>query len=140
MHADYLSVIFVLSFPVMVIAGFVLSVRFIANRILRRTVCSILTLIFLLLAVFSFAVTPYFYACHLENKWSKAQPTTRAELEKYLHLYSIRQISPSESNWGKDYKLGEGEKMVQYLILWNAPLDVVYNRGNHIMAIYTSYE
>jgi hypothetical protein len=140
MVADYLSIIIVLSLPVIVIVGFILSIRFISNRFLRRTVCSVLTIIFLLLAIVCFDLTPYFYACHLERSWSKAQPATRAELEKYLHLYSIRQISPSESGWGKNYKLGEGERMVQYLILWNAPLDVVYNKDNRIMAIYTSYE
>ena len=140
MIADYTSIIIVLSLPVIAIAGFILSVRFIANRLLRRTVCSVLTIVFLLLAIFGFEVIPYFYACHLERSWSKAQPTTRAELEKYLHLYSTRQILPSESNWGKDYKLGGGERMVQYLILWNAPLDVVYNKDDRIMEIYTSYE
>ena len=83
---------------------------------------------------------PYLYALYLESNWSKVNPTSRAGLEKYLHLYSTREISPSESNWGRDYKLGEGERMVQYLILWKEPLDVVYDKDENIMVIYTSYE
>lgn len=30
--------------------------------------------------------------------------------------------------------------MTQYLLLWNAPLDVVYTSNDVIVAIYTSYE
>ena len=30
--------------------------------------------------------------------------------------------------------------MTQYLLLWNAPLEVVYTSNNKIVAIYTSYE
>jgi hypothetical protein len=76
----------------------------------------------------------------LESKWSKPRPTTRAELEKFLHLYSKRQIAPTESLWGKNYKLGNDERMIQYMILWNAPLDVVYDKRGRIVMIYTSYE
>jgi hypothetical protein len=94
----------------------------------------------LLLMIFCFESFPYFYALQLEAVWSKTQPTTRAGLEKHLHLYSTRQISPSLSDWGKNYKLGEGEKMLQYSILWNAPLDVVYDKHDNIVTIYTSYE
>ena len=30
--------------------------------------------------------------------------------------------------------------MIQYMILWNAPLDVVYDKRDRIVMIYTSYE
>ncbi len=97
-------------------------------------------MVFLSLVSFCYAVIPYFYACYLEGKWSKAEPNTRAELDKFLHLYSTRQISPTESLWGRDYKLGDGERMIQCKILWNVPLDVVYGKDDRIMMIYTSYE
>jgi hypothetical protein len=31
-------------------------------------------------------------------------------------------------------------RMVQYSLLWHAPLDVVYDAEDRIQAIYTSYE
>jgi hypothetical protein len=82
----------------------------------------------------------YFYAGHLERNWVKANPHTKSELERHLHLYSMRQIKPSESLWANWYKLKDGERMVQYLILWNAPLDVVYDQNDNIKHISTSYE
>jgi hypothetical protein len=57
-----------------------------------------------------------------------------------LSLYSMRQIQPAESCWGSRRQLASGETMIQYLILWHAPLDVVYDQGNRIQMIYTSYE
>jgi hypothetical protein len=36
--------------------------------------------------------------------------------------------------------LAPGERMVQYLLLWHAPLDVVYDRQDGIRMIFTSYE
>ena len=84
----------------------------------------------------------YFYALHLESKWSKADPKTKADLEKYLHCYSLREIKPKDSMWGNGYELKSGERMMQYGILWNnnCPLDVVYDKDDNISAIYTSYE
>ena len=84
----------------------------------------------------------YIYALHLESKWSKADPKTRADLEKYLHCYSLREIQPNDSMWGNGYELKNGERMMQYCILWNknCPLDVVYDKDDAIRAIFTSYE
>lgn len=42
--------------------------------------------------------------------------------------------------WGKDHVLNRGGKMIQYRIVWDSPLDVVYDDHDNIMAIYTSYE
>ena len=86
--------------------------------------------------------TAYLYALHLESKWNKAEPKTKADLEKYLHCYSLREIQPKESMWGNGYNLKDGERMMQYGILWNkkCPLDVVYDKDDNISAIYTSYE
>ena len=36
--------------------------------------------------------------------------------------------------------LKPGERMIQYMILYRAPLDVVYTTNDTIVAIYTSYE
>ena len=85
-------------------------------------------------------VLPYFYALHLEAQWSPSKPRTREELEAFLSLYSRREIHPSQSHWGRDYALRPGEQMIQYLILWRAPLDVVYSSNDAVVAIYTSYE
>jgi hypothetical protein len=82
----------------------------------------------------------YLYALHLESKWAPANPQTKLELENYLSLYSTREIEPAESMWGENYVLQDNEKMIQYRILWSAPLDVVYDKQNNIVNIYTSYE
>lgn len=89
-------------------------------------------------AVISFA--PYVWASLLESKWYPANPKTKAELESYLSLYSRHDIQPSHSDWGRDHQLKPGERMTQYLLLWSAPLDVVYSSNDTIVAIYTSYE
>jgi len=89
-------------------------------------------------AVLIFA--PYLWALHLESSWSPAQPKTRSELESYLSLYSQKDISPMQSEWGRNHVLQPGERMTQYLLLWSAPLDVVYRSNDMIGAIYTSYE
>ena len=84
----------------------------------------------------------YFYARHLESKWSKAGPKTKADLEKHLHCYSLQEIPPKDSRWGSGHELKSGERMMQYGILWNkkCPLDVVYDKDDNVRAIYTSYE
>ena len=86
--------------------------------------------------------TAYLYALHLESKWSKADPKTKVDMEKYLHFYSLQEIQPKDSMWGSGYALKDGERMMQYRILWNknCPLDVVYDKDDTISAIYTSYE
>ena len=86
--------------------------------------------------------TAYVYAGYLEEKWINANPKTKDDLEQYLSLYSLHQIEPKESMWGKRYRLKKGERMMQYRILWhnNCPLDVVYDNNDTIINIYTSYE
>jgi hypothetical protein len=82
----------------------------------------------------------YLYAVHLEEAWSASRPRNRAELEQQLHFYSVQSIAPADSCWGKRYSLAKGQLMVRYLIAWHAPLDVVYDSGDRIQAIFTSYE
>ena len=97
----------------------------------------------LLMLAFFAAVTcfaPYLWALHLESKWSPTNPKTKMELESFLALYSRRDIQPSQSDWGHSYQLQPRERMTQYLLLWSAPLDVVYTSNDTIVAIYTSYE
>lgn len=91
-----------------------------------------------LAAVVCFA--PYMWARHLEARWHPANPKTKVELESFLSLYSKRDIQPSESGWGRHHQLQPGERMTQYLLLWKAPLDVVYTSSNTIVVTYTSYE
>jgi hypothetical protein len=96
---------------------------------------------FLLAFVVSVAETaPYFWALHLEAKWSAANPKTKAQLESLLSLYSEHEIQTSQSMWGHDHQLQPGERMIQYRLLYTEPLDVVYTSSNTIVAIYTSYE
>jgi len=84
---------------------------------------------------------PYFWALHLESKWVAAKPATRFELESLLSLYTLRDINPTQSiGAGSSYKLQPGERMTQYLILWDAPLDVVYRSNDTIVTIFCSYE
>ena len=83
---------------------------------------------------------PYMWASRLEARWHPANPKTKVELESFLSLYSQRDIQPSESGWGSNHELQSGERMTQYLLLWSAPLDVVYASNDTIVAIYTSYE
>jgi len=85
-------------------------------------------------------VVPYLYAVHLESKWRPANPQTRAELERHLHLYSTKRIEPRDSMWGNCYELHPNEQMIQYSIMWCEPLDVVYDDQGRIQMIFTSYE
>ena len=106
-------------------------------RIVVRVLGSVLLLAFLAVVA---DIAPYLWALHLEAKWRAAHPKTKAQLERFLSLYSERKIQPAQSMWGHDYRLQAGETMMQYRLLYNAPLDVVYTSSNTIVAIYTSYE
>ncbi len=98
----------------------------------------------LILAIFIVASDTghYVFALMLESRWSKSDPQTKDELEQHIFCYKTRVIQPSESMWGNSYKLKDGERVVQYCILWdeNCPLDVVYDSEDNIKAIFTSYE
>ncbi len=85
-------------------------------------------------------VVPYFWALSLESKWTAAHPKTRAEMESHLSLYTLREIQPSQSAWGSKHPMQTGDKMIQYLLFWTQPLEVVYDRDDRMSAIYTSYE
>jgi len=111
------------------------------HRTWARCAAGIIGLLFVL--AFTAAVIwfgPYMWASHLESKWYPANPKTKMELESFLSLYSRHDIQPSQSDWGRGYQLQPGERMTQYLLLWSAPLDVVYTSNDAIVAIYTSYE
>jgi hypothetical protein len=106
-------------------------------RITVRIVGSVLLLAFLVSVA---EIAPYLWALHLEARWHPANPTTKAQLESFLSLYSEHEIQTSQSMWGHDYQLQAGERMIQYRLLYTEPLDVVYTSSNTIVAIYTSYE
>lgn len=86
------------------------------------------------------SATPYLWASHLESRWKPARPKTKEHLESHLSLYRKFDITPTESSWGRHHVLDEGDRMIRYMILWNAPLDVVYDASNNIIRVYTSYE
>jgi hypothetical protein len=106
-----------------------------------RAIARIAGTVILLFALFvTFEGATYLWALHLESKWAPAEPKSRAELEGFLSPYSQRVIEPPQSGWGSDHELRSGERMVQYRLLYRAPLDVVYTTNDAIVAIYTSYE
>jgi len=106
-------------------------------RVAARVIGSVFVMVFLAaLAMMS----PYFWAMHLETKWRATKPATKAELEACLSLYTKGDIQPSNSLWGHNYQLGDGERMTQYRLLYLAPLDVVYRSDDRIVAMYPSYE
>jgi len=111
--------------------------RHVWARIAARIIGSALLLLFLAgMAV----IAPYLWATHLETKWRARHPTTKAQMEGCLSLYTAHNIQPSESLWGRTYQLGPGERMTQYRLLYIAPLDVVYRSNDTVVSIYTSYE
>lgn len=112
---------------------------------LRRTWARYSAGVIGLMCVLAFAASviafgPYMWASYLESRWRPVNPKSRAELESFLSLYSRRDIQPSQSDWGRGHQLEPGERMTQYLLLWNAPMEVVYSSNDGIVAIYTSYE
>ncbi len=137
---NWLAVILIFIAPLVLSGGLII----IAFRSHRKWACwiaatggAIFLVVFLVVIAGS---APYFWALHLESKWFPANPKTKVELESYLSLYSKREIQPSESGWGSNHHLQAGERMTQYLLLWSAPLDVVYTSDDRVVAVYTSYE
>jgi len=51
-----------------------------------------------------------------------------------------RIIDPSESPWGYNYKLSDGEYMIQYLVKNTEPIDIVYDSNDNIVQFFESYE
>lgn len=98
------------------------------------------SLVIFFLVILFFTCGSYLWALHLEGRWTAAKPTTRSQLESCLALYSQRDIPPSQSGWGRNHQLGPGERMTQYLLLYQAPFEVVYTSDDKIVAMYTSYE
>ena len=109
-----------------------------------KKVCYLILILIILLTglIVATDMGHYLFALALETRWSKADPKTKQELEKYLFCYNIKTISPTQSWWGQNYKLNSDEKMIQYCIMWDekCPLDVVVDTNNNIKAIFTSYE
>ena len=137
---NWLRIVIIFVLPVILgIASLVVASRF--RRRAGRIALRVLAVIFFsgFLWILSM-MAPYWWALHLEAKWRTANPTTQTQLESLLSLYSKREIQTGQSMWGRDYKLQSGERMIQYRLLYNAPLDVVYTSNNVIVAIYTSYE
>lgn len=109
------------------------------RRPLMRTLVAV-SAILLVVVLAASGIPGYLWAGYLESKWAPAKPQTRVELERHLLLYSVRSIQPNESRRGRAYQLRPNEFMVQYRLLWSAPLDVVYDDGGQIQRIFTSYQ
>jgi hypothetical protein len=137
----FLIVIAFVGLPCVGVGAVLVACRSHARRI--RTTARIVAALLILFVLAAVAeIAPYMWALHLETRWSAVHPATRVQLESLLSFYSVREIKPFQSLWGRDYVLGPGEKMVQYRLLYSprAPLDVVYTRSDNITAIFTSYE
>jgi hypothetical protein len=136
----YITLTLCLGLPLL-LAGILLIAAFRLRRRKIRLISGVLgALLLTVVTATSISIAPYLWAIHLEAQWTAANPKTKIELESHLSLYSQRSINPSQSAWGRNYQLQPGERMTQYLLLWNAPLDVVYSPDDKIIQIYTSYE
>ena len=87
-----------------------------------------------------FPFASYRLADYEYEKLVQAKPATKAEVERILFLYSARQIDIKESMWGKTYQLKAGEACFQYLILRKEPIDIVFDQGNRVKAVFSSFE
>jgi len=137
---NWVPVILMFVLPLLLgVGGLVLARRFrpLWARILSRVFGAGLLAIFLFVLS---VMTPYWWALHLESKWVPAHPKTRAELESHLSLYSQHEIPAAKSPWGKNRPIESGERIVEYDLLYLAPLDVIYTTNDTIAQIYTAYE
>jgi hypothetical protein len=137
---NWLLITFMFAFPFSMGLGLIFAAFKLRRKWVRISAAIVGTIFLVAFAFAAISFAPYVWASHLEAKWQPANPKTKAELESYLSLYTKRDIQPSQSEWGNQYQLQPGEQMTQYLLLWNAPLDVVYTSNNTVVAIYTSYE
>lgn len=121
------------------VLGIVLAVR--GRALWVKALVSLVALVGIIaFGYITVSATPYLWASYLETKWKPARPETKEALESHLSLYRKYEITPAESSWGRNHVLNRDHKMIRYMILWNAPLDVVYDENNGIVRTYTSYE
>ena len=140
MSLTILPILLIFGIPAVLAAALIAGAVAVKRRWVKWVLGGLGTLAVAFLVLIVVQGAPYMWASHLEARWTPAKPSTRAEMESYLSLYRAREIQPSASDWGRNHVLREGDKMVQYMILWNAPLEVVYDRDGKLLAFYTSYE
>lgn len=140
MSVTIIPILLIFGVPALIAAALFAGAIAVKRRWAKWTLAGLGAVSVALLSVIIAQWGSYMWASHLEAKWFPAKPSTRAEMESYLSLYRAREIQPSASEWGHNHVLREGDKMVQYMILWNAPLEVVYDRDGKLLAYYTSYE
>lgn len=125
--------------PTIVGIAMILVTRRTSKTWLQITAGSFGVISFFVCVFYSVAMGPYMWALHLESKWRPANPQTMSDLESKLSGYTKTDIQPTQSAWGQDHKLGEGDRMTRYSLM-GAPLDVVYSPDDRIVTIYTTYE
>lgn len=140
MSVTIIPILLIFGVPALLAAALIAGAIAVNRRWAKWLLGGLGTLAAAFLALIVVLAAPYMWASYLEARWAPAKPSTRAEMESYLSLYRAREIQPSASDWGRNHVLREGDKMVQYMILWNAPLEVVYDRDDKLLAFYTSYE
>jgi hypothetical protein len=87
-----------------------------------------------------FPFVSYRLADYQYEKLVQAKPATKAEVERILFLCSAKQIDIKKSAWGKTYQLESGDVCFQYLILGREPIDIVFDQGNQVKAVFSSFE
>jgi hypothetical protein len=86
------------------------------------------------------AEAPCFVAAHQYEDLIARRPRSSSEVEQRLWWYRRMEIDPKDSEWGRWYTLRDGERMIRYSILGLEPIDIVYDAGDQLVAIYSSYE
>jgi len=81
----------------------------------------------------------YWYVSGIASKCYRANSKT--EIEQIMEGKApSHQIDPSESSWGHQYKLADGEYMIRYMVKNVEPIDIVYSKDERMVKVFESYE
>jgi hypothetical protein len=94
---------------------------------------------FLVVGVVVFPYASYLLADYEYERIVRADPKTKAEVERLLFLCTARQIDIKASSL-RHYSLGPGEVCYQYLVLGREPIEAVYDAAGQVKTIFCSYE
>jgi len=96
--------------------------------------------VFLSLLTVLYSAAPYILATYQYERLVAERPSSRAQLEGMLFLYSAERIEITNSLWGTNIVLEPGEYCWQYKILWREPIDVIYDSSDNVKYILPSFE
>jgi hypothetical protein len=107
------------------------------SPVLRAFVIGGLTLFGGIVLYYAWVFVPYFKAATEYDRLSAHRPKTRAEVDRVLRSWPHRRIDKSESQYGRLTELTGNYE--QYSVL-GAPIDLVYDPSDRVIAILPSYE